>query len=628
VKYWFSIVLLVLTAASFLSIYVALPSAFVFTFLVPGLMLCIFFKLENFELWALVPVVSVLISTQFIYYVSLAFGYSRETILLCFLVLTAIYTLVTYRKGAPLPLRSLPKMRWVSKSTLLVLSVIFLLSLVVLLRSVWFQNQYGIVLTGSNWQDTPLHYEIPESINNGNFPPQIPYFSGVPLSTYHYFVDFHTAIVENTFGYLPQLLPFLNAVFILIFALSIYALARGHGKRAAIISTIIAAFGWGFSYVGLFSALAHGQLNTSTNYIYQYGQLFGLPTIFDNLLQQRPLLIGLPAFAVVLLLLRNTQYRRRLALAGLITGLVYPFHVVSFVCCFVAFFVAILLNVKNIRISDLAVFLVPSALALPFIFSGASAFHPTPSFDFVNIFVKINPMVYYTLNLGIPFLLTIVSFVKRGDWLLKGTFILLFLIPNLLVLTPNSWDMYKFFMFAWIPIAVLSGTLLAKLPKKWGKVLALVLILLSVFSSISVVLYNVETAYTAANWDEYNLGLWVRSNTPQRSVFLTYYSIDSPVTMIGGRLRVSSYFNWPYGQSIPYGDISKRNNDVDSAYIGNATDLQQVLATYHVNYVYVGYEEINKYPGCVERFNGVSWLQPVYSIGDLHIYEVNLPSTG
>jgi hypothetical protein len=592
-------------------------------------MLCMFFKMEKHELWPLVPAVSVLISTQFVYYVSLAFGYSRETILFCFLALTAIYTFVTYWKGAPLPLRSLPKMRRISKTTLLVLSVIFLLSLVVLLRSVWFQNQYGIVLTGSNWQDTPLHYEIPESINNGNFPPQIPYFSGVPLSTYHYFVDFHTAMVENTFGYLPQLLPFLNAVFIVIFALSIYALARGHGKRAAIISTIIAAFGWGFSYVGLFSALAGGHVNTSTNYIYQYGQLFGLPTIFDNLLQQRPLLMGLPAFAVVLLLLRNTDDKKRLVLAGLVTGLVYPFHVVSFVCCLVAFFVAIFSNVKRIKIRQIAIFLMPAALALPFILSGASAFHPTPSFDFVNNFVKINPVVYYVLNLGIPFMLAIVSLVKRGDWLLKGTFILLFLIPNLLVLTPNSWDMYKFFMFAWIPIAVLSGTLLAKLPRKWGKVLALVLILLSVFSSVSVVLYNVGTAYTAANWDEYNLGLWVRSNTPQRSVFLTYYSIDSPATMIGGRLRVSSYFNWPYGQGIPYGDIAKRNSDIDRAYTGNATDLLQVVVTYHVNYVYVGYEEgVYKYPGCVERFNSVSWLQPVYSIGELHIYKVNLPSSG
>ena len=620
--------LLVLAAASFPFIYVALPSAFVFTFLVPGLVICMFFKLERHELWSLVPVVSILVSTQFVYYVSLVFGYSRETILVCFLALTAVYTFVTYWKRPPLPLGSLPKMKRISKATLLVLSVIFLLSVIVLFRSVWLPSKYGIVLTGSNWQDTPLHYEIPESINNGNFPPQIPYFSGVPLSTYHYFVDFHTAIVENTFGYLPQLLPFLNAVFIVIFALSIYALARGHGRRAAIISTVIAAFGWGFSYVGLFSALFNWQVNTSNNYIYQYGQLFGLPTIFDNLLQQRPLLVGLPAFAVVLLLLKNTQDRRRLALAGIITGLVYPFHVVSFVCCFVAFFVAVLVDVKRLKVSHLAVFLVPTALALPFIFSGASAFHLLPSFDFVDTFVKVNPVVYYVLNLGIPFLLALISFVKRGDWLLKGTLILLFLIPNLLVLTPNSWDMYKFFMFAWIPIAVLAGTLLARFPKRWGKVLAVVLILFSIFGSVSVVLYNVGTAYTAANWDEYNLGLWVRDNTPQRSVFLTYYSIDTPATMIGGRLRVSSYFNWPYGQGIPFGDIQKRNSDIDRAYTGNATDLQQVIVSYHVSYVYVGNDELRNYPACVEKFDGISWLQPVYSIGELHIYKINLPSTG
>jgi hypothetical protein len=29
----------------------------------------------------------------------------------------------------------------------------------------------------------------------------------------------------------------------------------------------------------------------------------------------------------------------------------------------------------------------------------------------------------------------------------------------------------------------------------------------------------------------------------------------------------------------------------------------------------------------VGRFNSVSWLEPVYFIGDLHIYKVNLPSS-
>jgi len=169
----------------------------------------------------------------------LAFGYSRETILLSFLALTAFHTLVVYKKGEPIQPPKFLKLRSIKKTSLLMFTIIFLLSLAVLARSVWAGNQYGIVLTGSNWQDTPLHYEITESINNGNFPPQMPDYAGVPL-TYHYFVDFHTAIIEKVFGYLPQLLPFLNAVFILVFALAIYALARPNGRRVAIIATIIA----------------------------------------------------------------------------------------------------------------------------------------------------------------------------------------------------------------------------------------------------------------------------------------------------------------------------------------------------------------------------------------------------
>jgi hypothetical protein len=81
-------------------------------------------------------------------------------------------------------------------------AVIFLVSLAVLSLSVWRSNQYGIILTGSNWQDTPLHYEIIESLNNGNFPPKIP-TTLAPL-TYHYFVDF-TLQSLKMYGYLPTL---------------------------------------------------------------------------------------------------------------------------------------------------------------------------------------------------------------------------------------------------------------------------------------------------------------------------------------------------------------------------------------------------------------------------------------
>ena len=616
-KYWLCILLLILALASFPLIYIALFAALVFTFLVPGLIGYRFFKLKSHEVWAFVPLFSVLVSVEFIYYLSLAVGYSRETILFSFLALTAVYTLVVYKKGEPLQPPKFLRLNRIKKTSLLLFATIFAIALIVLFISVWRGSQYGIVLTGSNWQDTPLHYEIIESINNGNFPPQMPNFAGVPM-TYYYFVDFHTAIVENVFGHLPQLLPFLNAVFILIFGFAIYALTRPNGRRAAVIATVIATFGWGLSYLGLFNALFTGQFNVTQNYGYQYGGTFGLPSIFDNLLQQRPLLMGLPVFAFVLALLRDMNSRNRLLLAGVMTGLLFEFHNVGFLCCYLAFAVAVLFNLKRFKLANCLYFLLPTILALPFILHNGPPATISLSTAWIANFAK-DPPLYYLLNLGIPFVIAIVSFVKSGNELLKGTMLFLVLIPNILLLTPNVWDMYKFFIFAWIPIAVLAGVMLSKT----RKIVIVTVVLLCVLTSASVIIYNVGTDYTAASWQEYQLGLWVRSNTPQDSVFLTYNnSIQCPPAFIGGRITVSSYINWAYGWGVPLGEIIQRQDQVQAAYQGNLTALQQVITNYKVSYVYVGNDEILHYPNCTAWFNSISWLKVVYTNGDLRIYQV------
>ena len=101
---------------------------------------------------------------------------------------------------------------------------------------------------------------------------------------------------------------------------------------------------------------------------------------------------------------------------------------------------------------------------------------------------------------------------------MKIVLVMLFLAPNLVSITPNSWDIYKFFIFAWVTVAVLSGVALARIRKS----LALILLLLSVLTTASVITYNVGTSSQAASWDEYNLGMWVRDNTEEQPVFLTY----------------------------------------------------------------------------------------------------------
>ena len=255
-------------------------------------------------------------------------------------------------------------------------------------------------------------------------------------------------------------------------------------EKQQLVATVLGVFGWGLSYFGLFSALFNGQFDPTQNYIYQFGKLFGLPSMFDNLLQQRPLLVGLPAFAFVLALLRNMDDKNRLILAGIVTGLVYQFHNVAFFCCYVAFAVCLILNIKRVKFSYLY-FLIPSVFALPFIFGGGPPLTFAISTSFITKFAQ-NPFIYYFLNLGIPFVLAIVSFIKPGHEYLKMTFLLLFLIPNILLLTPWVWDMYKFFMFAWIPIVVLAGVVLAKTPR----IVIVTLVLLSIITSASVVIYN------------------------------------------------------------------------------------------------------------------------------------------
>lgn len=68
-----------------------------FTFFIPGIIFRKFFRLKSYELLVLVPIFSVMVSTHLIYCLSFLLGYSRETILASFLILTGLYVVLDTR---------------------------------------------------------------------------------------------------------------------------------------------------------------------------------------------------------------------------------------------------------------------------------------------------------------------------------------------------------------------------------------------------------------------------------------------------------------------------------------------------------------------------------------------------
>ena len=651
--------LMLLLLASVISPWASLGSALIFTLFLPGYSIVeyLFSYLHFHEKLLLYILLSVLISTQLIYYLSLAFGYSRHTIYLAFLVLFFLYLIF---------LMHLPQHEASKKSLsinnlygVLLSFGIALFTYFVLSKSVWVWQDNSIVLTGSNWQDTPLHYEIIESINNGNFPPQMPYFSGVPMS-YHYFVDFHTAILEEAFGsFIPRLIVFTNALFVFLFALSLYALGSYvKSRRAGVYTTLLGTLGAGFSFVLFFSALFSGQYALTTNYTFEYGKLFTIPPIFDNLLQQRPQLLGLPTLtATVYFFYKGSRSclssssntgRREIALSGVLAGLLFPFHILA---CFSAVFLCALNFTKKLvtmrfkSTTNDELYFLPFFLLFVFPFlvqmmagNESSARFLEFKLPWAFYFVRDGPMEFYVANLGLPFILALSGLFKKslhphGFFVASWIFSML-AFPNLLSFTPNVWDMYKFFHYAWIAIALAAGCFLADLTvphlqntsRKLRLLIPTAVVLLlvfSIFSSGLVAVWNLSTSYPCADRGEYETGLWVREHTPERSVFLTWSSIHAPVSMIGGRLRVLGYVNWAYGHGF---DFWVRDQDLERAYRGTTAETLEVVETYEVSYIYVGEEELKNAPGCLKKFEGMPQLEKVYQdpSGKNHIFKVKV----
>src|SRR5659263_430363 len=111
-------------------------------------------------------------------------------------------------------------------------------------------------------------------------------------------------------------------------------------------------------------------------------------------------------------------------------------------------------------------------------------------------------IIFYLGNLGIPFILSFlfITIQKKHAFFIYSWLLAMFLLPNLISFTPEPFDMYKFFHFMWIPVAIAAGGVLARLYDTKRYFLIVALIVLSVFTPFLDAAWNLSVEYPAVSY--------------------------------------------------------------------------------------------------------------------------------
>ncbi|MHB8958630.1 MAG: DUF2298 domain-containing protein [Candidatus Limnocylindrales bacterium] len=475
--------------------------------------------------------------------------------------------------------------------------------LVVLGLSAWRQIPGGWSSGGWNWSDFLVHLSIGSSLMAGNFPPQVPYFSGVPLA-YHWFGDMAGAVVSLTTGVdLIAVDIVSSAVMAGALALVVWELAWQvtRDARTAWIATILVVFTGGMGWIRLPMDIANGTGDLPTllatqpydNTWASHWPFFRIASVFGTgLLTHRATTFGLPGLVTAVLLAYASlgRFPSGMLLAGLVAALLAPFHFYAFPATYLL--VALLFLSRRAWtqptwLRDAFLFLAPIALALPFIVGpvllqrGSGAFRLVLGWSEARFADGPAAVAFFYLtNLGIPFVLALVALARRRvrERLFLGAWVAaLFLVPNLVVASSVEFDMNKYFQMMWVAVAIAAATWL----RTWRPVVLWPVLAVSALSPALIAVWSIAGPQFVVSAAQQQAAAWIAQNTPQRAVFVTDAYINSPIDL-AGRLRVTSF--GPYVANLGY-DPAPREAAVKTVRCGRPDAAAAAMREFGATYV-------------------------------------------
>lgn len=461
-----------------------------------------------------------------------------------------------------------------------------LLFLFFLIFSWWLMNKTfrfdvgnsQFLISRHTLSDTALHLSLARSFSQGfNFPPQLPYFPGPPLS-YHYYFDLMVGIFERAGLRIDFAFNGLSALSFAGLLFLIYKFPQmlfGKSKALGFLSVLLLLFPASLTFLDFFKGKA---FNLSL-----FSDLWRLPDYihkgpFDNsiisllftlnvFLNQRHLVLALAISLAVLYflvrsLIKSKAYSPKiLFFFGFILGLSFRLHALIFFATLLVISLLIFFFKKFRWI--LPIFL-PGLLIMAFqlkeVFS-QSLSHPyfNPGFLVEKPLTLQSFATYWWLNLGLSLLTIPLGFLLANNKQKKIflSFLPLFILPNIFQLGFTIEQNHKLFNYFFIIGNFYSAYFLIKL---WGgglikKIFAvLFFFFLTISGLINFMPVKNDFLYPVLVAPKNTLMFWIKNETAPNDIFLAKAEMLDPVTLSGRR----NYFgNTPYLATYGY-DISKR----------------------------------------------------------------------
>ena len=512
----------------------------------------------------------------------------------------------------------------------------------------------------STYGDLHMHLGFITSIaEQKSFPPEYPFLAGTPLC-YPFFVDMLSSSLY-LFGTplrLAVLIP--SYVISLLLVMGFYILAYSLTKKqsTAILAMILFFLGGGlgFSYFidgakidhTLFTRIFTEYYQTPTN-LNEMNIRWANP-ICDMIIPQRTTMAGwftvIPALWMLTEAIK-TKSRKQFIILGLFAGCMPMIHTHSFLALGIISAAMFFLHVPVARQEDgidMRFSKFKGYIANWLLFGGITIIIALPQLclwtfkqtmgrdSFLNLhFNWVNEadpyFWFYLKNWGIVALFAIPAIMNasRENKKLLASCGLLFILAELILFQPNSYDNNKLFFIVYMILLIIVSDWFVymwdKLKGVSGRMyLSVILIIVGLTSGVLTIC---REWYSGGKFQVYKesdikVSNFIKENTDPNSVFLTATNHTNPVVSLAGRSIYlgSSLYVYFHGMGD---EMYERQSNLEQVYTsGNPEFVSKFVEDNNIDYIFVGDYERSEFDIDDNSFVG---LEKVYDADNNIIYK-------